>query len=453
MVALRTGMVTVNEQDVWSDTLRNIEADSEGGNLDMWLSQARLLRIEGGIVHVEVLNEFCRDWIRERYVVRLCSLLARHLAGPVEIELHLAEARPSAPPPAPPPPRPVQPPAVAQALHPRYTFDHYVIGPSNQLACEAARSISERLGDATHPLYIYAPSGLGKTHLLSAVANTVAARRPGCRVFYLPTQRFVEEFVHAVRSGGLEAFDRKYREECDLLLLDDVHVLRGKDGTQERFFHIFNALYDRHVPIVMTSDQWPKEIPDLEERLRTRFLWGLLVNIDPPEFETRVAILRRKADDEGLQVPDDVAQLIALKVTGSVRELEGVLGRLAAQAEVSGRKIDLPLAQEVLTILLPTAPVSCTIEDLQRAVCSLFGIHLSDLRGPSRRHSVTLPRHIAMYLARDALRLALPTIGERFGNRDHTTVMSACRRVAVLLERDAATRNIVVNLRRQLGLP
>ncbi|NMC69614.1 MAG: chromosomal replication initiator protein DnaA [Myxococcales bacterium] len=453
MVALRTEMVTVNEQEIWSETLRSIEADSEGGNLDIWLSKARLLRIEPGIVHVEVLNEFCRDWIRERYLERLRALLARQLEGPVEIEFHLAEAPPSAAPPALPAARPTSPAPASQALHPRYTFDRFVIGPSNQLACEAARSIAERLGDATHPLYIYASSGLGKTHLLSAVANTVAARRPACRVFYLPTQRFVEEFVHAVRAGGLEAFDRKYREECDLLLLDDVHVLRGKDGTQERFFHIFNALYDRHVPIIMTSDQWPKEIPDLEERLRTRFLWGLLVNIEPPEFETRVAILRRKAEDEGIRLPDDVAQLIALKVTGSVRELEGILGRLAAQAEVTHHPIDLSLAQDVLAVLLPAAPVSCTIDDLQRAVCSLFGIHLSDLRGPSRRHSVTLPRHIAMFLARDALRLPLPTIGERFGNRDHTTVISACRRVASLLEHDAATRNIVLNLRRQLGLP
>jgi len=452
MVALSTGMLTVNEQDIWSETLRNIEAASEGGNLDMWLSQARLLRITDGVVHVEVLNEFCRDWIRERYVERLSALLARQLAGPVRIELHLAEAPPTAAAPsAPPAPRPAPPTGAPQTLHPRYTFDRYVIGPSNQLACEAARSIGERLGDATHPLYIYAPSGLGKTHLLSAVANTVAARRPGCRVFYLPTQRFVEEFVHAVRSGGLEAFDRKYREECDLLLLDDVHVLRGKDGTQERFFHIFNALYDRHVPIVMTSDQWPKDIPDLEERLRTRFLWGLLVNIDPPEFETRVAILRRKADDEGIVLPDDVAQLIALKVTGSVRELEGVLGRLAAQAEVSSRVIDLPLAQEVLNILLPTAPVSCTIEELQRSVCSLFGIHLSDLRGPSRRHSVTLPRHIAMFLARDALRLPLPTIGERFGNRDHTTVMYAYKKISDLMKERRSIYNQVSEITAQLS--
>lgn len=452
MVVLGTERLAVNEEELWSETLRCIEADSEGGNLDIWLSKARLLRVDPGVVHVEVLNEFCRDWIRERYLERLRALLARQLQEPVEIEFHLAEAPPTTTP-VPPPARSSCPPPVPQTLHPRYTFDRFVIGPSNQLACEAARSIAERLGEATHPLYIYASSGLGKTHLLSAVANTVAARRPTCRVFYLPTQRFVEEFVHAVRSGGLEAFDRKYREECDLLLLDDVHVLRGKDGTQERFFHIFNALYDRRVPILMTSDQWPKEIPDLEERLRTRFLWGLLVNIEPPEFETRVAILRRKAEDEGITLPDDVAQAIALKVTGSVRELEGVLGRVAAQAQVTHRPLDLELAQEALQVLFPVTTVSCTLEDLQRAVCNLFGVHLSDLRGPSRRHAVTLPRHIAMFLARDALRLPLPTIGERFGNRDHTTVLSACRRVSALLERDAATRNIVQNLRRQLGLP
>ena len=444
----------VNEQAVWAETIRAVEANTDGGNVDLWLSQARLLRIENGIAHVEVLNEFCREWIRDRYLERLRLLLVAQLGSTVDIELHVAQAA-TLPSPAQPAAHAVRPaPAAApQAVHPRYTFEHFVTGPSNELASEAARSIADRLGKATHPLYIYAASGLGKTHLLSAIAHQVAHRRPACRISYLSTQRFVEEFVHAVRGGSVEAFDRKYRDDCDLLLLDDVHVLRGKEGTQERFFHIFNALYDRHVPIVMTSDQWPKEIPDLEERLRTRFLWGLIVDIQPPEYETRVALLRRKAEDEGIELSDEVAQVIALKVTGSVRELEGVLGRLAAQAEVTGRPIDTALAQEVLNILLPVAPVTCTLEDLQRAVCNLFGIHLSDLRGPSRRRSVTLPRHIAMYLARESLRQPFPAIAERFGNRDHTTVMAACRHIAELLETDAATRNIVTNLRRQLGLP
>jgi chromosomal replication initiator protein len=440
-----------NGQDVWAETIRAVEVSAEGGNLDLWLRQARLVRIADGIAHVEVLNEFCREWIRDRYLARLRSLLAAQIGSDLEIVLHVADSAPASSPSVPPPSRPTPLPS-AQALHPRYTFDRFVTGPSNQLAAEAARSIGERLGDATHPLYIYAPSGLGKTHLLSAIANAVARRRPSCRVAYLPTQRFVEEFVHAVRGGNVEAFDRKYRDDCDLLLLDDVHVLRGKDGTQERFFHIFNALYDRRVPIVMTSDQWPKEIPDLEERLRTRFLWGLIVDIQPPEYETRVAILRRKAEDEGIDLVDDVAQLVALKVTGSVRELEGVLGRLAAQAEITGRTIDVALTQEVLNVLLPAAPVMCTIDDLQRAVCNLFGIHLSDLRGPSRRRSVTLPRHIAMYLARELLRQPYSAIAEKFGNRDHTTVLSACRQVTELLETDAAIRNTVTNLRRQLGV-
>ena len=454
MAATGAGASSVNEQEVWAETIRAVETDTDGGNIDLWLGQARLLRIENGIAHVEVLNEFCREWIRDRYLERLRVLLVAQLGATVDIELHVAQSA-TLPPPAPSPAPAARevPTAPPHAVHPRYTLARFVTGPSNELASEAARSIADRLGEATHPLYIYAASGLGKTHLLSAIAHQVAQRRPSCRISYLPTQRFVEEFVHAVRAGSVEAFDRKYRDDCDLLLLDDVHVLRGKDGTQERFFHIFNALYDRHVPIVMTSDQWPKEIPDLEERLRTRFLWGLIVDIQPPEFETRVALLRHKAEDEGINLPDDVAQVIALKVTGSVRELEGVLGRVAAQAEVTGHPIDIALAQEVLNILLPVAPVTCTIEDLQRAVCNLFGIHLSDLRGPSRRRSVTLPRHIAMYLAREALRHPLPAIGERFGNRDHTTVMSACRHVGELLESDASTRNIVTNLRRQLGLP
>jgi chromosomal replication initiator protein len=454
MVGSVAGTIAVDQQGVWAEAIRTLEVNSEGGNLDLWLRQARLVRIEAGVAHVEVLNEFCREWIRDRYLERLRTLLGAQVGTSLEIVLEVPESATPAPAvaPAAPPPRPTPVPP-AQAIHPRYTFDRFVTGPSNQLAAEAARSIGERLGEATHPLYIYAPSGMGKTHLLSAIAHAVAQKRPSCRIAYLPTQRFVEEFVHAVRGGSVEAFDRKYRDDCDLLLLDDVHVLRRKDGTQERFFHIFNALYDRRAPIVMTSDQWPKEIPDIEERLRTRFLWGLIVDIQPPEYETRVAILRRKAEDEDIDLPDDVAQLVALKVSGSVRELEGVLGRLAAQAEITSRPIDLALAQEVLNVLLPAAPVTCTIEDLQRAVCNMFGIHLSDLRGPSRRRSVTLPRHIAMYLAREGLRQAFPSIAERFGNRDHTTVMAACRHVTELLETDPATRNIVTNLRKQLALP
>jgi len=451
MGSLGSESVVANEQDVWAETIRAVEASADGGNLDLWLRQARLVGIIDGIAHVEVLNEFCREWIRDRYLARLRTLLAAQVGAQIEIVLDLADAAPPVVPASAPAARPLPLPTT-HALHPRYTFERFVTGPSNQLATEAARSIGDRLGEATHPLYIYAPSGLGKTHLLSAIAHAVSLRRPSCRVSYLPTQRFVEEFVHAVRGGSVEAFDRKYRDDCDLLLLDDVHVLRGKDGTQERFFHIFNALYDRRVPIVMTSDQWPKEIPDLEDRLRTRFLWGLIVDIQPPEYETRVAILRRKAEDEGINLADEVAQLVALKVTGSVRELEGVLGRLAAQAEITGRPIDVALTQEVLSVLLPTAPVMCTLDDLQRAVCNLFGIHLSDLRGPSRRRSVTLPRHVAMYLARELLRQSYPAIAEKFGNRDHTTVIAACRHISDLLETDAAIRNTVTNLRRQLGL-
>jgi chromosomal replication initiator protein len=454
MVLSVAGTTSVDERDVWGETIRAVEESSSGGNLDLWLGQARLVRLEAGLAHVQVLNEFCREWIRDRYLERLRALLSAQVGSPIDIVLEVADPAPSTAPritPVPPVrPTPIPP---VQAIHPRYTFDRFVTGPSNQLAAEAARSIAERLGDATHPLYIYAPSGLGKTHLLSAIAHAVQQKRPSCRIAYLSTQRFVEEFVHSVKSGSVEAFDRKYRDECDLLLLDDVHVLRRKDGTQERFFHIFNALYDRRAPIVMTSDQWPKEIPDIEERLRTRFLWGLIVDIQPPEYETRVAILRRKAEDENIDLPDEVAQLVALKVSGSVRELEGVLGRLAAQAEITHRVIDVPLAQEVLNVLLPAAPVTCTMDDLQRAVCDLFGIHLSDLRGPSRRRSVTLPRHVAMYLAREALRQPFPSIAERFGNRDHTTVMAACRHITELLETDSSTRNIVLNLRKQLGLP
>jgi chromosomal replication initiator protein len=398
------------------------------------------------------LNEFCREWIRERYVERIRAILGRLLGSAVDVELHVADVQPPCPAVHAPSPRPAAGRGETLAPDPRYTFARFVTGPCNQLAAEAARAVASRLGDAAFPLYIYAPSGMGKTHLLSAIAHEAGLRHPGRRIIYLPTQRFVEQYVQALRSGGTDAFDRRYRDECDLLLLDDVHAFSGKDGSQERFFHVFNALHGRRAPIVLTSDQAPKEIPALEERLRTRFLWGLVVDIQPPEFETRLAILRRKADDEGIDLPDEVAHLVALHVTGCIRELEGVLGRIAAQARLLRCPLNADLARDVLARLAPTMVMGRTIDDVQRAVCDVYGVHLGDLRGHSRRHSVTLPRHVAMYIARENLRQAYPAIAEHFGNRDHTTVIAACEKVARLMHSDTATRNVVVNLRRQLRL-
>jgi chromosomal replication initiator protein len=448
----------MNDQELWGETLRAVDGASEGGNLDLWLRQARLLRLDETSAHVEVLNEFCRDWIRDRFLARLGEVLAGIVGRPLDIVLHLPESSPpvegrssSVPSSsASPARRPSDPPA---ATHPNYTFDRFVTGPSNQLAAAAARAVARQLGEAAHPLYVYAPSGLGKTHLLHAVAHEARARYPRLRIACLSTQRLVEEYVQFVRSFNIEAFDRRYRDGYDLLLLDDIHILSGKDGSQERFFHIYNALYDRRVPIVMTSDQRPKEIADLQERLRTRFAWGLLVDIQPPEFETRLAILQAKAEEEGAALPQDAAERIAHHVRGSIRELEGALGRLVAQARLTHRPLDAALADEVLAALLPVEASVVTIDDIQRAVCALYGVSPSDLRSPSRRRAVVVPRHVAMYLARHGLNLAFPTIAEHFGRRDHTTAVAACRQVARLVETDAAIRSVVQNLRRQLGLP
>lgn len=452
------GMHVVPEGNPWLEAVNTIETDLRGGNLDLWLRHARFLRVEGGLVHVEVLNEFCRDWIRERYLHRIIEVLSAGLGTAASVEFHLAQA----PDPAEAAAQPVTQPAKragsaagprnGHAPNPRYTFDRFVEGPCNQLAAEVAKAIAARPQQAAHPLYIHAASGLGKSHLLSAVGNAVLGRNSRKRVLCLSMQRFVEEFVQAVRSYSIEAFDRRYREDCDLLLLDDVHVLRGKDGTQERFFHIFNVLHDRQVPIVLTSDLQPKELPGMDERLRTRFAWGLIVDIQPPEFETRLAILRKKAEEESIVLPGEVAELVAERVNNSIRELEGTLARLAVEARLARSAIDTALARKVLGSLAPVLPPSCSIDDIQRAVCAAFGISPADLRGTSRRRDCVIPRHVAMYLAREGLHQAYPAIGRLFGDRDHSTVIAACRNVARLIRNDRAIAGAVANLRRQLGI-
>jgi chromosomal replication initiator protein len=271
-------------------------------------------------------------------------------------------------------------------------------------------------------------------------------------IFYVSSEQFMNEFISCVRNQRQHDFQHRYRHDCDVLLMDDIQFIAGKDRTQDEFFHTFNSLYDQHKQIVVTCDKYPQEIDNLEERLRSRFQWGLIADIQAPELETRVAIVKKKAEAEHIPLPDDVAFFLAENIRSNVRELEGSLIRLAAQASIEGRSIELDFARHVLRTVFNLSSPRATIEDVQRAVCAYFNLRAGDLRGKSRQRSVTLPRMVGMYLCRTGLGASLPEIGERFGGRDHTTVMNACRKIERLAEADLAVRSAVDTLRRKLAI-
>ena len=337
-------------------------------------------------------------------------------------------------------------------LNDRYQFDSFVVGPSNQLAHAAARAVAEVPAAKYNPLFIYGGVGLGKTHLVCAIGHEIRRHNPGARVAYLSSERFLNEYIIHLRSNRMEDFRRRYREQCDVLLMDDIQFIAGKDQTQNEFFHTFNALYDLHKQIVVTSDKYPHEIPDLEERLRTRFQWGLIADIQQPELETRVAILKRKADDERILLPDDVALYLATHIKSNVRELEGSLIRLAAFASLQRSDITVDFAQQTLKNFLSQRSSNLTIDTIQKEVAAYFNVKVSDLKSAKRHKAVTRPRQIAMFLARKLTGSSFPEIGQRFGGKDHSTVISACRKIEDLVDKDLSIRTTVEALERQLQL-
>ena len=303
-----------------------------------------------------------------------------------------------------------------------------------------------------NPLFICGGVGLGKTHLASAIGHHVATHHPGLRIEYLSAEYFTNDFIDCLQHHRMDEFRHRYRVQCDVLLVDDIQFLAGRNQTQEEFFHTFNALHDSYKQIVVTSDKYPKEIPELEERLVSRFEWGLVADIQAPELETRVAILRKKAQVEGIHLEDDVAFYIAEKVQSNVRELEGTLIRVAAKASLQGRPLELDLARECLQSGAPLPTPNITVEDVLRAVCGYFNLKVAEIKSPRRHRTVAFPRQIAMYLCRNRLGLTYPAIGERFGGKDHSTVISACRKIQDLVEHDTGVRAALEEIEKRAGL-
>lgn len=327
----------------------------------------------------------------------------------------------------------------------KYSFDSFVVGPSNRFAHAASMAVAEAPAKAYNPLFIYGPVGLGKTHLMQAIGQEMLKRNTAAKVLYISSEKFTNELINAIRSGTTVRFREKYRY-LDCLLIDDIHFIAGKEATMEEFFHTFNALYDAHKQIVVSSDKPPKVISNLEERLVSRFEWGLVTDIQAPDYETRVAILRKKAERENINVPDPVTTFIADKVKSNIRELEGALIRVMAYSRLVGRHVDEALAHEVLKDLIVETQTKITIDLIQRKVAEYFDLHSSDLTAKSRSKNVVYPRHIAMYLSREITGLSLPEIGEKFGGRDHTTVLHAYEKIKKDVKKDLKTKALVEKL-------
>ena len=338
----------------------------------------------------------------------------------------------------------------AQGLDDRYRFDSFVLGNSNELAFAAASQVAQNPGRVYNPLLLYGSTGLGKTHLLHAAGHQIAEDNPEARVEYLHSEKFVSEMIQALRRDSIDAFKRRYRS-VDTLLIDDIQFFAGKDRSQEEFFHTFNSLLESRQQIILTWDRYPKEVDGIEARLRSRFGWGLTVSIEPPDFETRVAILQKKALERGLELDDTVTFLISKRIRSNVRDLEGALNSLIANARFSGRHIDVEYTQEILRDVLAVHDRMITIENIQKTVADFYQLRVADLLSKRRTRSIARPRQMAMFLSKSLTQHSLPEIGNAFGGRDHTTVLHACRKIDSLCESDARLREDRARLTRELS--
>jgi chromosomal replication initiator protein len=412
---------------LWDEVLAKVEAKVNRHSFATWFRPTSFTDLDGHRLRVRVPNAQFKDWMDRNYQAVIAEALTEIGRGEVQVvfdsesEVTVAES--------------VSVDRETVALNPKYTFESFVVGSSNQFAHAAARAVAEIPSKSYNPLFLYGGVGLGKTHLMHAIGHYIQARNRHLKLLYISADRFINEMINAIRFDRLPAFRQKYRT-IDVLLVDDVQFIAGKDRTQEEFFHIFNALHDSQKQIVISSDCPPRQIPTLEERLHSRFEWGLIADIQPPDIETKVAILRKKAEAERVELPENVALFIASKVKTNIRELEGSLIRLIAYASLTGRDIDLPLAQEVLRDLLHTDERPITIEMIQKFVADHFGVKLTELKAKNNSKAVAEPRQIAMYLTKTLTNASLPEIGKGFGGKHHSTVIHSVRKIDTMRKRD-----------------
>ncbi|HSN18368.1 MAG TPA: chromosomal replication initiator protein DnaA [Gammaproteobacteria bacterium] len=425
---------------LWTRCVSHLENELSEQELNTWIRPLHAQEEEGGTLRLLAPNRFVMDWVRDRFLPRI-SNLARELAEDKQRRV-LLEVGASAEPLLPSVPSPVHAPSApaiptpGSGLNPLYTFESFVEGKSNQFAVAAAHQIAENPGRAYNPLFIYGGVGLGKTHLMHSVGHLILKRNPKARVAYVHSERFVNDMVRALQHNTINEFKRQYRS-VDALLIDDIQFFVGKERSQEEFFHTFNALLEGQQQVILTCDRYPKEVEGLEERLKSRFGWGLTVPVEPPELETRVAILMKKAVVEGVELPSEVAFFVAQRVSSNIRELEGALRRVIANARFTGRAITMDYAKECLRDILAVQDRQVTLENIQKTVADFYRVRVNDMLSKKRSRSIARPRQVAMALAKELTNHSLPEIGEAFGGRDHTTVLHACRKVQELRDEDS----------------
>ncbi len=431
--------------DKWQQILRFVESRITKQNFATWFKPTRFKDFDqNSNLIVCVPNEVFEDWLSKHYSALLDEAIENSNLGKVKVLFEVdvpsqAKRDPSQPTPY---QRQLNFDSVEYLLNPKYTFDTFVVGSSNQFAHAAASAVAESPSKAYNPLFIYGGVGLGKTHLMQAVGHKIKSKDRRARLNYVSSEKFTNEVVNAIRYDKTSALREKYRN-VDVLLIDDIQFISGKEATQEEFFHTFNALYDAQKQIVLSSDSLPKEIPSIQKRLQSRFESGLIADIQPPDLETKVAILKKKAEGENLEIPDNVAFYIASKIKSNIRELEGCLVRLMAFSSLRGDKVSLSMAQEVLKTILKSQEKHISIEQIQRAVAEHYNLKISELKSKNNSKAIAHPRQMGMYLCRQLTEASLPEIGREFGGKHHTTVLHSIRKLEKLKEGDRNFHNLI----------
>jgi len=446
----------------WQDCLSALEKKISPQNFSTWIRPIRFVDITGNLVHLVVPNRFIRDWINENYQELIEQTISQLINDKCQIKFEISTTKA------------INNNTISENkpeieiiknienrnsekeknnsglyLNDKYTFEDFVPGSSNQFAYAAAMAVANNPATTYNPLFIYGGVGLGKTHIINAIGNEIIKNNNNLKVCYYSSEKFMNELINCLRYAKMDEFRQKFRS-MDILLIDDVQFIAGKERTQEEFFHTFNALYESHKQIVVTSDKFPKDIPGLEERLRSRFEWGLIADIQPPDIETKQAILKMKADQNGIYLPEDVTLFLANSISSNVRELEGYLIRIGAYASLTSTPINLNMAKEILKNILIEKNKEISIEEIQKNVAAYFSVKVSDLKSAKRLKALVIPRQIAMYISRQLTSCSYPEIGDKFGGKDHSTIIHAIKKIEKQLEDDYQLKITVENLKNSL---
>ena len=449
-------------ENIWLEAQANLKQVLTEQTYNTWIDPLKFLGATDDTIVLEVPSSFFQKWVTDKYLAVIKEAVSAVNAKSYHFEFHVAEAKPEAP----PIPKPEKEAKSKDKdkdkekekdkkaefipnLNPKYTFESFVCGPSNQFAYAASQAVANKPATNYNPLFIYGGVGLGKTHLVNAIGNQILAKNPRAKICYYSSEKFMNEMINSLRYKKMDEFRNKFRK-MDLLLIDDIQFMAGKEATQEEFFHTFNALYESHKQIVVTSDKFPKDIPGLEERLRSRFEWGLIADIQPPGMETKVAILKKKSDMHMVNLPDDVALFLAEGATSNIRELEGMLIRLEAFASLTGQEITLTMAREVMKDIIVEKTRDITVEIIQKTVADHFRIKVSELKSDKRIKTLVVPRQIAIFICRELTKASYPEIGEKFGGKDHSTIIHSVKKIEKQMAADADFKGTVEDIKKKL---